>query len=123
MSFENEFLELMPHTVILTAPTGYNAQGKPTYVGGTAVSYRGRVVGTIQALRDSKRAQESPMFMIYIAAGNGVITTEYKLDLPSDAVFGTRAPFIFAIERLTDENSNHHVKLICGYTFHHQAAL
>lgn len=121
--FDPQFLDLMPYTVTLTSPTGRNAQGQPTFVGGTARAYRCRIVGDILALRDAKMGVESQAFVLYMMTGDDPVTTDDRITLPVIAAFGTGTPFIFAVERFTDEGGQHHTKLICGYTFHHQTSL
>lgn len=123
MGFEAQFLKLMPHTVTLMAPTGKNAQGDSTYVGGIDVPYRARIVGDILALRMATKDTQSQAFLVYLAPSSDPISTEYRLTLPVDPAWQGPNPIIYAIERETDETGHHHVKLICGFAFHHQTQL
>lgn len=120
MSFDPEFLELMPHTIALTAPTGKNAQGQPIYSGGTPVSYRARVVGMIMALRKKEASEEQQLFDVYVAAGSDVVEPDYQLTLPADLQFLGGSPKIFTVTVETDEDGPHHIKLSCGFMYHRQ---
>jgi len=123
MSLDPQLLALMPHTVTLTAPTGRNGQGQPTYVGGTAKSYRARIVGMTMALRFREHSDTTRLFDVYVAIGSDPVTSQYKLGLPSDTALedGSGAdPLIFTVTRETDETGHHHVKLSCGFMYHRQ---
>lgn len=120
MSFDPDFLELMPHTVTLTPPTGRNAQGQPVYDGSVAKSYRARIVGQVIQLRTRSGAQSTQGFLVYVALGSDTITPDYQLTLPNSAVWQGRNPFIYSVSVLTDEDGVHHAKIMCGFTFHHQ---
>ena len=121
--WDPQFLDLMPHTVTLTAPTGRNAQGRPTFTNGVAKTYRARIVGDILALRDSTKGVESQAFIVYAYMGTDPVNTDYRLALPSDPAWDAGTPFMYAVERFADESGHHHVKIICGFTFHHQTKL
>ncbi len=123
MGYEKQFDAMLPHTIQLTAPTGKDNQGRSTYAGGSPTSYKGRVVGALTSLRTVGAVSEAQEFILYLNMGADNVTDEYQVTLPNDPAFGTGHPFIYSIERLTDNKSHHHVKIVCGYAFHHQTKL
>jgi hypothetical protein len=122
MSFETDFLELMPHTVQLAPPTGRDQFNKASF--GADVSYRARVVGKGMSLRTKTSVELTPLFTVYVDAGDDVITAEYRLTLPADLALqrpaGSATPVIFTVSKLTDEDGNHHTVLNCGWMYHRQ---
>lgn len=120
MSLDPELLELMPHTISLMAPTGKNAQGQPTYVGGVPVSYQCRIVGMLMALRKKEVSEKTQLFDIYAHMGADPVTADYQLTIPADPAFDGQNPLIFTVTRETDEEGFHHTKLSCGFMYHRQ---
>lgn len=120
MSFEREFLTMMPETVRIAPYTGRNEYGKPQY--GAFVTYRARVSGKLISLRRSNEDQITTIFDVWIdiTEAQPVLSVEDKLELPNDPQFGDRYPVIFAVARQTDEDGHHHVKLQCGWMYHRQ---
>lgn len=124
MAFDPEFLELFPHTVTLTQPTGRDPFGKPSFTGATPTTYPARVVGQIGSIRDGRTKSESPQFVVYVANGDDPVTTDYKIDINAGDAYATLGqPYIMAVLRYPDEEGNHHTKIIMGFMFHHQAAV
>jgi hypothetical protein len=119
VSFDPEFLDLMPHTVTFTAPTGRNAQGQPTYAGGTPQSYRCRIVGQVLARRTADSAINEPAYVLYVANGSDPLYAESKVELPNDPAW-TQPAILYSVSRLTDEDGFHHSKVVCGFKFMHQ---
>lgn len=115
----NDFLDMMPYTVTLMAPTGKNAQGLPTYVGGVNVSMRARIVGPVQDLRTPKGSERAELYTVWVASVT-LIDADYKLTLPAAAPWNSRTPLIFSANLVTDERGMHHIKITCGFMYHRQ---
>lgn len=124
MSLDPQLLALMPHTVTLTAPTGKNGQGLPTYVGGVPKSYQARIVGMSMAIRMREQDDRQRLFNVYVAMGSDPVTASYRLQLPTSSEWEDGSektdPIIFSVLRETDEEGSHHVKLTCGFMYHRQ---
>ncbi len=118
--FETEFLELMPHTVVLYPRTGYDDNGVPSHVGAVGKAYRARIVGKNLSLRRAMGQDQTVVFDIYLNSGGDVIGLEDKVELPNDGAWLDRYPLLFAVSRVTDEDGHHHTKLQCGWMYHRQ---
>ena len=129
MSFEKEFLEMMPHTVSVELCTGRDRNDDKTFA--AAISYKCRISGKVLSLRRQSSTDETPIFDLYIGgkiiAGQHValtdadkFTIEDRVTLPAVAAWVDNTPVIFAIGRITDEDGQHHAKLQCGWMYHRQ---
>ena len=129
MSFEREFLSLMPHTVTIELCTGRDRNNDLTYA--APIQYRARVSGKILSLRRHNATDETPIFDIYIGGkivgGQHValtdsdkMTIEDRVTLPNAAAWVDVTPVIFAIARVTDDDGQHHAKVQCGWMYHRQ---
>jgi len=130
MSFEPEFLSMMPFTVTVEPFTGMDRNNEPEY-NGIPISFRARIVGKVISLRRSAQEDATPVFDVYlggiieanghiIPVGNILITTNDRLTLPSNQGWVDETPIIFAVAHATDEEGHHHVKLQCGFMYHRQ---
>lgn len=116
---EHEFYEMMPHLVKISPYLGQDFDGNDVY--GDPVEYRCRIVGKGIALRRRSDEDDTVIFDIYLDAGNDVIKTEDKVELPPDeAAWIDQTPLIFAVGRYSDDNGIHHTKIQCGYMYHRQ---
>ncbi len=118
MSFEPEFLEMMPHTIQVRSKTGKDHNDQPTF--GATRSYPARVTGKLMSLRRDATQDVTYVYDIYVHCGNDVLTTEDEFTLPSDPVWGITHPQVFAVARISDEDGNHHAKVQCGWQYHRQ---
>lgn len=119
MSFEKEFHELMPHSIIIEPYTGESFRGVKTY--GPPKPYEHcRIVGKGLSLRTTAQEQDTVVFDIYVDAGTDVIKIEDRLTLPADQAWLDQTPEIFAVARETDEDGHHHTKIQCGWMYHRQ---
>ena len=101
MSFESEFLDLMPHTITRNAFASRDEYASPTY--STAVnSYRARVVYNQTLVRTFKGTEELSKCQAYINC-TGSISPFDKITLPDNTI-----PPILAIKILPDEEGTHH---------------
>lgn len=120
MAFEDEFLDMMPHTVWVAPYTGHDADNIATY--GADVPYRCRIAGNIAALRTAQSELSTVIFTIWMAAAGATITIRDRLTLPDDPTYINRYPTIFTVDRLSDEDGSHHVRIQCGWAYHRQGA-
>lgn len=120
MSFENEFLDMMPYTVTVKAPTGKNAQGQPTYAGAVALPYRARIVGPVTSLRHSTKTEIAELHTLWLNSGTVALNPTYQLTLPTASPWLGRTPIIFSVNYVTDEFGMHHTKITCGFMYHRQ---
>lgn len=115
---EREFLELMPHTVMISPFLGRDFDGVDQF--GDPVEYRARIAGKGIALRRRSDEDDTVIFDVYIDAGDNIIRTEDKIELPPDAAWIDETPLIFSVGRYTDDRGVHHTKIQCGYMYHRQ---
>lgn len=119
MSFESEFLDMMPHTIEVHSWTGQDFDGVDQYVV-PHKTYRCRIVGKGIALRRRDAEEDTVIFDIYANTGGDVVKVEDKIVLPADNAWIDRTPLIFAVGRYTDETGHHHTKIQCGWMYHRQ---
>lgn len=119
MSFEKDFLDLMPHTVKIYRAGPPNFNDEPTYPDPPKV-YRARIVGKGLVLRDRQGQQDTVVFDVYIDMGDDVVTQEDKIELPADLAWMDSTPEIFSVGRYDDEEGHHHTKIQCGWMYHRQ---
>lgn len=117
--FEDDFLELMPHTVNIYQYTGQDEDTRPIH-NPVPLTLRARITGKILSLRRFEKEDTTVVFDVYVKSGDNVITTRDKLELPNDAVWVKGFPVIFAVARISDEDGHHHTKLQCGWMYHRQ---
>ena len=115
---EREFLEMMPHRVKISPYLGDDFNGDPQF--GQPTEYQCRIVGKGIALRRRSDEDDTVIYDIYLDAGDDVIKTEDKIELPPDAAWIDQTPLIFAVGRYTDDEGIHHTKVQCGYMYHRQ---
>lgn len=118
MSFEAEFLEMMPHEITLEPWLEQDFHGADSY--GPPRTYRCRIVGKGIALRRRDQEDTTVIFDIYAHTGGDVVKIEDRITLPDDQAFLDRTPEIFAVGRFTDEQGHHHTKIQCGWMYHRQ---
>ena len=122
VSFETQFLEMMPDTITIASVATRNAQGKPaTFNAG--VPYRCRISGKGLSLRHQQGEEATVIFDAWVQAAEAVISAEDRVTLPADprwSAFTDEPPILFAVARLTDEDGQHHVKLQFGWMYHRQ---
>lgn len=125
MSFEDEFLDLMPHEVQVQHWLGEDFEGNDIFAA-TAQRYQCRIAGKGIALRKQFSEDTTVIFDIWLdphPLGGGPLATfktEDKVTLPDDVAWIDRTPVLFAVARLTDDEGHHHVKLQCGWMYHRQ---
>lgn len=107
MSFENDFLDLMPHSIIVNSFSSINGYGKPTFAT-AATTYQG-LIQYKQKLIKTGSGQEKISTAQVVLNCTGTINSDDKITL-SD---GTIRP-ILGIERLSDDEGQHHIKISFG---------
>jgi len=123
MSFEEDFLELMPDVVGIQAYMGEDHHGDPLPYG-PMTAFRCRIVGKGLSLRRTASEDDTVIYDIYLDVREDpfrTFTTDDKVILPPNQGFPDETPVIFSVGRYPDEDSRpHHVKLQCGWMYHRQ---
>lgn len=132
MSFERDFLTMMPHIIGKQTRTGQDFNNVPTY-NPTVERYRCRITGKAIALRRHEFEEDTVIFDIYVCpfplneldeiqwgAPVALFAVEDRIILPADQAWIDQTPILFAVGRNTDEDGHHHVKLQCGWMYHRQ---
>jgi hypothetical protein len=119
MAFEDEFLELMPHTIQVQAWTGQTSDGTQSY-SPTIKSYRARIVGKTLSLRRPLVEGDTILYDAYVATGPEAIGLRDKITLPNDARYINRYPILFSVGIYDDGDGAHHSKLQFGWQYHRQ---
>lgn len=107
MSFENEFKDLMTHSIVRRAFTGRNSYGKPTY-STSGSTYTARVVNKQKLVRTTAGIEQISTVTAYVAS-TGSFDPEDKVTLPD----GT-SPSILAINNYPDDSGIHHNVIYFG---------
>lgn len=97
MSWDSDFLEMMPHTVVVYARASHNSYGEPTY-STSGSTYRARVANKPGMLRNL-RGEFTEFFQVAWVASTGTINVNDKVTLPD----GT-SPELANVERNPDED-------------------
>lgn len=119
MSFELEFLEMMPHWIEVRHSLGFDYEGTPVY-DPEIHYYQCRIVGKGLSLRRAQGEDDTVIYDIYVNGGGDRFTNQDQITLPVDQAWVDRTPLIFAIGRYTDDTGHHHVKVQCGWMYHRQ---
>jgi hypothetical protein len=107
VSFENDFLDCMPHTVLIAQPDGsFGDRGKPNF--GADVSFTGRIVEKNENVIDDEGQERVSRLSIWLATTT-VITPAARLTMP--AGYTPTQPPIIRVERYPDQEGDHHVVL------------
>lgn len=109
MAFDSDFLEMMPHTVVVSTRTGHSAYGTAAY-STSGSTYRARVVTKPGFVRTSQGETVEARTVAWIAS-TGTITVDDKVTLPD----GTSPPLAL-VERYADEDGNNHCKVTFRWT-------
>ena len=99
----SDWLDMCPHTVTVEPFSSRNAYGAATY--GTAVTYRARVQGKNQMIRNVGGEEVVSTITVYVATQT--MTPQDRITLPSP--FSPTQPDILAVQRVSDESGQHHV--------------
>lgn len=107
MSFEDDFLDLMPHSVVVNAYASINGYGSPTYstVGST---YTARVTYKQKMVRSFDGTEKVSMANAVLNC-TGTINPDDKITLPD----GTVRPIV-NINTISDTGGQHHVSVFFG---------
>ena len=113
MTFESEFLDLMPETITIEQPTSQDGYGKRSY--GAAISYRCRVVEKLEKITTVQGREDFATTKVYVApnASSGLLPTlsaRIRVTLPD----GTQ-PNVVGFGRQSDEDGPHHALIYFGF--------
>jgi hypothetical protein len=103
MSFEEEFLSMMPHEVTVQKAGASTGTGHRTY--GTAKTYRARIEHDVRTVRNAQGEEVVSNTVVYLNTTDE-IQPDDLLTLPSG--FIPRKPPIITIGRVSDEDGLHH---------------
>ncbi len=113
MSFEAEFLDLMPLTISRATAASVNLHGARTY-STAAHSYRARVTGITTAKRGPDDQTYAPQARIWIASTGTGISVNDRWTLPSGILSSSQPPIMRA-DCIMDEDGPHHWVLTAGW--------
>lgn len=120
MAFEPEFLEMMPHEIVIERYLSQDFFGRKVYDVAHPRTYRCRIVGKGLSLRRQQGDDDTVVYDIYVHSGADLIQLEDKITLPEEQAWIDRTPVIFTVGRVTDEQGQHHTKIQCGWMYHRQ---
>lgn len=98
--------DLMPHTITVAELSGRDGYGAPAY--GSEASYTARVIYKPTKVRGPEGNDVVAKGLVWIS-GTPTIDTEDRLTLPDGST-----PPIMAVDRIPDEDGEHHVKVYFG---------
>lgn len=104
MGWDSDFLEMLPHTVVVSTRTGHNNYAQPTW-STSGSTYRARIVHKPSFLR-GLRGETMEVGAVIWVASTGTISVHDKVTL-SD---GT-SPELAYVERVPDEDGTYFHKL------------
>lgn len=105
----DQFLEMMPDTIIFNASTAMDKYGKKTF-GGSNVSVRGRVQYETDLIKDDYGQDIVAMGKVYLYGNYSTITLTHKMTLPN----GT-SPVIVKVDNKSDTGATaHHTVVYFG---------
>lgn len=107
LSFETEFTDLMPHSIVRKAFTGRNSYGKPAY-STSGSTYTARVVNKQKLVRNASGIEQVSTVTAYVAS-TSAFDPEDKITLPD----GT-SPNIITINITPDDGGTHHSTIYFG---------
>jgi len=103
MSFDDDFIEDMPSTVVIEPWQSGDAYSKPTY--GAAVSYRCRLEAGAHRILDANGQEVVSMTRLFLA-GSFAISTKDRLTMPAGTI--PSRPPIKRVDQVHDEEGPHH---------------
>lgn len=111
MSFDSEFLELMPHTIRVSTMASFDGYGDPVYSTDTSI-YRARITEIPKMVRNFMGEEVVASNVVWVAS-TGFIPVTVQVSWTS--VDGsTMFPTLISLERPADEDGTHHHKLYFG---------
>src|SRR5688500_13087605 len=119
MAFEHDFLDMMPHIIVVERWTGQDFHGTDEFEV-EPYTYRCRIVGKGIALRRALSEDMTLIVDIYADTRGDRVQVQDKLTLPPDAALLDQTPIIFSDGNFTDDDGFHHSKLHCGWMYHRQ---
>jgi head-tail adaptor len=109
VSFDEAFLSFMDSTVTVSTRSGHSNYGEATYSTSSA-TYRARIVEKPGFIREAAGETIQFSHTLWIrSTGSVSITATDRITLPD----GTKPPIV-AVERIPDEDGEHHVKVMLG---------
>jgi len=102
----NDFLDMMPATIIHSPFVSRDSYGQPTY--GSSTNYRARIVYKDTIIRGVDGSELVSRQQCWVNGTPSIRPTD-KVTLPD----GTSPP-IFNVEKFSDESGDHHVKIFFG---------
>lgn len=107
MVFENDFLDMMPHSVVVASASSMNSYGKLSH-SATNSTYSALVQYEQKLIRAMDGTEKISMAQV-IMASTKFISPNDKITLPD----GTKRP-IFKIDTLADDEGQHHIEIYFG---------
>lgn len=106
MAWDTEFLDLMPHSIIIHAFSSRKVDGSPAYAA-SGTTYRGRVNQTSRQVRDDKGNVVMAAQVAWIASTSPLnVNSRYRLPAGTG---GSTTPPVLRVDNFSDEDGvNHH---------------
>jgi hypothetical protein len=122
VAFESEFLTMMPHRLTVEHWDGVSMDDQGNASGfDDPVEYRCRISGKAVSVRRSTDEQEAIIYDIWLwNHDSAIFRQEDRITFPVTFMFRQERPSIFTVGSFTDQDSQHHVKLQCGWMYHRQ---
>jgi hypothetical protein len=108
MGWDSDFLDLMPHSVVVSTRTGHSAYGTASF-SADGSTYRARVLTKPGFVRGPQGENVAFHTIVWVAS-TGAIDISSRLTLPD----GTTPPIV-GLERVPDEDGTYHHKIMCGF--------
>jgi hypothetical protein len=108
MGWDADFLDLMPHSVVVSTRASHSAYGTAVY-STSGSTYRARVLTKPGFVRSAQGENVAFHTVVWVAS-TGSIDISSRLTLPD----GTTPPIV-AMERVPDEDGTYHSKIMCGF--------
>lgn len=110
MSFESEFVQLMPHSVTIEPWASQDAYGKPTY--GAGVAYPAQVMAINERVVTVMNREVVASTQVIVGPNAGLYPPtdpRIRITLPDGS-----KPTVLAVTAQPDEDGTHHVVVLCG---------
>lgn len=108
MALEPQFLDFMPHTILVYDHVGFNQYGEPSYSTG-ATSFQAMVEERPQMVRNSFGEEVVSTHVVYVAS-----TERFDLNARIVLPDGSEPPIIRATAFYDEDGDIHHVGLFFG---------
>lgn len=108
MSFERDFLSMMPDTITVSTVATLGVGGAATF-STASTSFRCRVVPKNLFVHDSRGQGAAVAYEVWVASTSAKLAPSSKYTLPDGST-----PPVVTVDRFPDQQGGHHVRLRLG---------